>query len=89
MIQIGIRNIAQELPGVAICTPFYVKKILIWTFPADPSTEYRVSLAKRVAVKRHPINLQLFNWRVPALVFSQPSAVYREREKNQEEQKLQ
>ena len=27
---------------------FYVKMISIWTFPADPSSEYLVSLAERV-----------------------------------------
>ena len=42
--------------------------IQIWTFPADPSTERVPSLAERVAYLRHPINLRLFNWRVPALV---------------------
>ena len=43
--------------------------IQIWTFPADPSTERVPSLAERVAYLRYPINLRLFNWRVPALVF--------------------
>ena len=42
--------------------------IQIWTFPADPSTERVPSLAERVAYLRHPINLRLFNWRVPALL---------------------
>ena len=36
-------------------------------FPADPRTERVPSLAERVAYFRNPINLRLFNWRVPAL----------------------
>ncbi len=55
--------------NVEIFTLFDVKMIQIWTFPADPSTERVPSLAERVAYLRHPINLRLFNWRVPALVF--------------------
>ena len=43
--------------------------IQIWTFPAAPSTERVASLAERVAYLRYSINLRLFNWRVPALVF--------------------
>ena len=54
--------------NVEIFTLFDVKMIQIWTFPADPSTERVPSLAERVAYLRHPINLRLFNWRVPALV---------------------
>ena len=53
--------------NVEIFTLFDVKMIQIWTFPADPSTERVPSLAERVAYLRHPINLRLFNWRVPAL----------------------
>ena len=54
--------------NVEIFTLFDVKMIQIWTFPADPSTERVPSLAERVAYLRHPINLRLFNWRVPALI---------------------
>ena len=54
--------------NVEIFTLFDVKMIQIWTFPADPSTERVPSLAERVAYLRHPINLRLFNWRVPALL---------------------
>ena len=54
--------------NVEIFTLFDVKMIQIWTFPADPSTERVPSLAERVAYLRYPINLRLFNWRVPALV---------------------
>ena len=54
-------------------TLFDVKMIQIWTFPADPSTERVPSLAERVAYLRYPINLRLFNWRVPALV---PTGIY-------------
>ena len=43
--------------------------ILIWTLSADQSTEQVPSLAERVAYLRHPINLRLFNWRVPALLY--------------------
>ena len=52
-------------------TLFDVGMIQIWTFLADPSTERVPSLAERVAYLRHPINLRLFNWRVPALVAMQ------------------
>ena len=45
-----------------IFTLFDVKMIQIWSFPADRSAE-------RVAFLRHPINLRLFNWRVPALLY--------------------
>ena len=55
---------------VEIFTLFEVKMIQIWTFPADPSTERVPSLAEQVAYLRHPINLRLLNWRVPALIFS-------------------
>ena len=54
--------------NVEIFTLFDVKMIQIYTFPADPSTERVPSLAERVAYLRHPINLRLFNWRVPALI---------------------
>ena len=54
--------------NVEIFTLFDVKMIQIWSFPADPSTERVPSLAERVAYLRHPINLRLFNWRVPALI---------------------
>ena len=57
-------------PLVEIFTLFDVKIIQIWTFPADPSTERVPSLAERVAYLRHPINLRLFNWRVPALLYT-------------------
>ena len=46
-------------------TPF-LSKFWILTFLVDLSTEYRVSLAEQVADWRQPINLRLFNWRVPA-----------------------
>ena len=54
--------------NVDIFTLFDVKMIQMWTFPADPSTERVPSLAERVAYFRHPINLRLFNLRVPALM---------------------
>ena len=50
--------------------------IQIWTFPADPSTERVPSLAERVAYLRHPINLRLFNWRVPALLAKHGGAYF-------------
>ena len=59
--------------NVEIFTLFDVKMIQIWTFPADPSTERVPSLAERVAYLRHPINLRLFNWRVPALLVRVPN----------------
>ena len=49
------------------CDVFDVKIIQIWTFPAAPSTERVPCLGERVAYLRYSINLQLFNWRVPAL----------------------
>ena len=51
------------------CDVFDVKMIQIWTFPAAPSTERVPSLAERVAYLRYSINLRLFNWRVPALIY--------------------
>ena len=51
-------------------TLYDVKMIQTLTFPAAPSTERVPSLAERVAYLRHPINLRLFNWRVPALVMT-------------------
>ena len=62
--------------NVEIFTLFDVKMIQIWTFPADPSTERVPSLAERVAYLRHPINLRLFNWRVPALLVIQVILIY-------------
>ena len=56
---------------VEIFSPYMDKMIWMWTFPADPSTERVRSLAERVAYSRHPINLPLFNWRVPALLSNQ------------------
>ena len=57
--------------NVEIFTLYDVKIIPIWTFLADPSTERVLSLAERVAYLRYPINLRLFNWRVPALGITQ------------------
>ena len=44
--------------------------IQIWAFPADPLYCERLNPAERVNDIRHPINLRLFDWRVPALVTS-------------------
>ena len=40
--------------------------IYIWAFPADWIYREQLNPAERVNDIRHPINLQLFNWRVPA-----------------------
>ena len=50
--------------------------IQIWAFPADPLYCERLNPAERVNDIRHPINLRLFNWRVPALVISGLSEGY-------------
>ena len=50
---------------------FTLCDVQIWTFPAAPSTERVPSVAERVAYLRYSINLQLFNWRVPALIEKQ------------------
>ena len=42
--------------------------IQIWAFPADPICCEQLNPAERVNDLTHPINLRLFNWRVPALV---------------------
>ena len=51
-----------------IFTLFNVQMILIWVFPAGPIYDERLNSAERVNDKRHPINLRLFDWRIPALV---------------------
>ena len=53
---------------INIFTSFYVKIIWIWAFPADRIYRERLNPAERVNDIRHPINLRLFNWRVPARV---------------------
>ena len=53
---------------IDIFTSFNVQMILTWAFPAGPIYDERSNSAERVNDKRHPINLQLFEWRVSALV---------------------
>ena len=57
-----------------IFTLFYVKMIKIWAFPADRIYRERLNPAERVNDIGHPINLRLFNWRVPALLETQKSS---------------
>ena len=40
----------------------------IFTLYSDSSTEPVPSIAQRVTILRHPVNLLLYNWRVPALL---------------------
>ena len=53
---------------INIFTSFNVQMILTWAFPAGPIYDERLNSAERVNDKRHPINLRLFDWRIPALV---------------------
>ena len=65
-----IREKAKWKFNIEMFTLYDVKMIQIWTFPAAPSTKCVPSLAERVAYLRYSINLRLFNWRVPGLIFT-------------------
>ena len=43
----------RESESGSLMFTFHVKMISIWTFPRDPGTENRVSIAERVANLRH------------------------------------